>query len=74
MSGEKIDSRREASVSSLLLSFKKYVAESNKGQILSLLIDKVPGALETSLDNTYSRSFIFPDSTICQKLSNLTNS
>lgn len=54
------DNSREASVSSMLVSFKNYVAESIKAQILCIFIEEVLEALEASFKDTSCRSFIFP--------------
>lgn len=58
MSDKKIDNPSEASVPSLLLSFKNYVAYSTKAQVLHLLI-KVLGALEASFGNYPIQTSIF---------------
>lgn len=51
MSDLKIENPREASVSPLFMSFKNYVAESTKAQILCVFIEVVR-ALEASFDDT----------------------
>lgn len=49
----KLENPREVSQSSLLVSFKDYIAESIKAPILHHFIE-VLGALEASVDNTSS--------------------
>lgn len=44
----------------MLVSFKNYVAELIKAQILRLFIEEVLEALEDSFKDTSCRSFIFP--------------